>query len=321
MSTNRLLLTSTLWSIAITGMSAEYPSRAIRFIVPYATSGSPDITARILSVELSRQMGQQVIVDNRPGGNTTVGIELLVRSNPDGHTIGYASIGTLSINRALMAKQPYDPDRDLQLVNQLIIVNNLLTVTPSLPVDSVRGFIDYAKKNPGKLLMSTAENGTSSHIGGELFRRMAGIDVVHVPHRGSGASHIALMGGHVSFTIDNISSLSPHVRAGRLRGLAVSGLKRSPVFPDLPTIDEAGVPGFEVTAWSGVVVPKGVSRDIVTRINAEFNKALFSQGAKEKFALMGLEPAGGTPERFAAWVKRENVKWAEVIKRAGATAN
>ena len=299
---------------------ADYPERPIRLIISSAAGGSPDVVTRILAVELVRQMGQQIVIDNRPGAAQTIGTDMVVRANPDGYTIGYAIVVTLAINKSLLPRQqqPYDPDKDLVLVGQFLSTYNMLAVTNSLPVKSVKELIDYARQNPGKLLNGSGGNGTTGHLGGELFKIMTGIQIVHVPYKGSPQGISDLIGGQVQLMFDNLTSISPHVRSGKVRGLGVSSLKRSPIFPDIPTIAEAGVPGYETNAWGGIVVPVGTARSIVMKLNSEINKALQSATLKERYAAIEAEPVGGTPEEFAAFVGKETVKWADVAKKSGA---
>jgi tripartite-type tricarboxylate transporter receptor subunit TctC len=298
--------------------AAVYPERPIRLIISSAAGGSPDVVSRILAAELVKQMGQQIIIDNRPGGAQTIGTELVVRANPDGYTLGYANVVTLAINKSLLPKQPYDPDKDLVLVGQFLSTYNVLAVTNSLPVKSVKELIAYAKQNPGKLLNASSGNGTTGHLGGELFKIMTGTQIVHVPYKGSPQGITDLIAGQVQVMFDNLTSISPHVRSGKVRGLGVSSLKRSPIFPDIPSISEAGVPGYETNSWGGMVAPVGTSKAIVTRLNTEINKALQSPMLKERYASIEAEPVGGTPEQFAAFVKKETVKWGDVVKKSGA---
>ena len=298
--------------------AAEYPERPLRLILSSAPGASSDIVSRILAAELVKQMGQQIIIDNRPGAVQTIGTAMIVRANPDGYTLGYANVVTLAINKALLAKVPYDPDRDLALVGQFLSTYNLLAVANSLPVKSVKELIDYARLNPGRLLNCSSGNGTTGHLGGELFKIMTGTQFVHVPYKGSAQCLTDLASGQIQLIFDNLTSIAPHVRAGRVRGLGVSSLRRSLIFPDIPTIAEAGVPGYETNSWGGMVVPVRTSRAIVTKLNAEINKALQSPELRERYAAIEAEPTGGTPEQFAAFVKTESVKWADVVKKSGA---
>ncbi|HEV7802984.1 MAG TPA: tripartite tricarboxylate transporter substrate binding protein [Burkholderiales bacterium] len=299
------------------GAASEYPSRPIRFLVPSAPGGTPDIITRVIGAELSRQMGQQVVVDNRAGANGAIGMHLLARSNPDGYTIGYGPVSAVAIN-PIFVKLPYDAQKDLRMVVQLVFGLHILTVTPSLPIKSVQDLIDYAKSNPNKLSYGSSGSGSSQHLGMEMFKLMSGTQMVHVPFKAIAAATTEVIGGRVHLVFDNLASMTPHVRAGRVRALGVTSLRRSPALPELPTISESGLPGFEVTTWSGVVVPAGVPKTIVARLNAEINKALVSQNAKDRLAGNGYDLVGGTPEQFAELVEKEMTKWAEVVKRTGA---
>ena len=314
----RGLLVASALAGAASSAPAAYPERPIRLIISSAAGGSPDVVTRILAAELVKQMGQQIIIDNRPGGAQTIGTEMVVRANPDGYTIGYANVVTLAINKSLLPKQPYDPDTDLALVAHFLSTYNLLCVTNALPVKTVKELIAHAKQNPGKLLNASGGNGTTGHLGGELFKIMTGTQIVHVPYKGSPQGITDLIGGQVHLMFDNLTSISPHVRSGKLRGLGVSSLKRSPIFPDIPTISEAGVPGYETNAWGGIVVPAATPRPIIVKLNAEINTALQTPTLRERYAQIEAEPVGGTPEQFAAYVKKETVKWAEVVKKSGA---
>lgn len=297
--------------------AADYPVRPIRYVIPSAAGGGPDTAARIVTAELSRQMGQQIVIDNRPGGSGTIGTDMIARATPDGYTIGHGNILTLGINRSVLPKLPYHPDRDLQPVVQMYFTPNLLAVTPSLSVKSVQELIDYARKNPDNLLYASTGSGSSIHVSGELFKLMTSTQMVHVPFKAAAVAITDLTAGRVHLMFDNINSIGPHVKAGRLRGLGVTSAKRVPAFPELPTVAEAGVPGFEVTAWAGVIVPAGVPNAIVARLNAEVNKALASPTVREKLNGQGLEVVGGTPEQFAEHIRKEAAKWADVVKRAG----
>ncbi len=315
----RLALALTL---ALAGGSAagEYPERSIRLIIPSAAGGSPDVVTRILALELVKQLGQQIVIDNRPGASYTIGTEMIVRANPDGYTMGYANVVSLAINKSLLpnAQQPYDPDKDLVIVGQFLSTYNMLAVTNALPVKSVKELIEYARQNPGKLTNASGGNGTTGHLGGELFKIMTGTQIVHVPYKGSPQGISDLIGGQVQLMFDNLTSISPHVRSGKVRGIGVSSARRSPIFPDVPTIAEAGVPGYETNAWGGIVVPVGTSPAIVKKLNTEINRALQAPTLKDRYAAIEAEPVGGTPEAFATFVKKETLKWADVVKKSGA---
>jgi tripartite-type tricarboxylate transporter receptor subunit TctC len=299
---------------------AAYPERPIRYIVPSTAGSGADIIARVLTAELSRQMGQQFVVDNRPGASGTLGMSTIVRAAPDGHTIGFGTILTLAINRSVLPKLPYDIDRDLIPIVQYTSQPNLLVVTPSLPVKSVKDLIEYAKENPGRLNFASGSNASSPHLSGELFKFMTGIDMVHVRYKGLVLAMTDLTQGRVQLMFGTLAAVVPYVKAGTLRGIAVTGPKRTPIFAELPTVAEAGVPGFEVVAWDGAIAPAGLPKAIVAGLNAEMNKALALASVRERYAGLGVEVVGGTSEQFAAHIRKEAVKWAEVVKRSGVKA-
>lgn len=312
-----LALNAAVLSTATLAANAEYPNRPIRFLVPSAPGGTPDIITRVVGAELSKQLGQQIVVDNRAGANGGIGMHLLARSSPDGYTVGYGPVSAVAIN-PVFTKVAYDPIKDLQAVVQLVFGLHILTVSPALPIKSVQELIDYAKANPKKLSYGSSGSGSSQHLGMEMFNLMAGTQMVHVPFKAIAAATSEVIAGRVQVTFDNLASMTPHVKAGRVRALGVTSLKRTPALPDLPTISESGLPGFEVTTWSGVVVPAGVPKPIVQKLNVEINKALVSASVQERLGGNGYDLPGGTSEQFAALIKREMVKWGDVIKRTGA---
>lgn len=295
---------------------AAWPEKPIRFIVPSAAGGSPDVLMRVMTNELSRQMGVSIVVDNKPGASFTIGTAEIARAAPDGYTLGYGNIVSLAVAPSLLDKMPYIVEKDLTLVSNTIRVFNLLAVNNDLPVKTVPELVAYAKKNPGRLAMASGGNGTTGHLGGELFKAMTGTFILHVPYRGSPQGINDLISGNAQLMFDNISSIGPHAKSGRVRGIAVSGTRRSPVFPDLPTVAEAGVPGYETVAWGGVIGPAGLPRDVMARLAAEIRKALASPQLVERYKALDTEIDGGTPEEFSALVRREMPKWAAVIKRA-----
>lgn len=297
--------------------AAEYPVRPIRFIVPSAAGGSPDINARLIGSELTKQMSQQIVVDNRPGASGVIGLDLIIKSVPDGYTIGYGTSAALASNLSVISKPPYDPIRDLQMISQLGYQPNILAVPLSLPVKSVQELIDHARANPGKLLYGSSGNGTSMHLGSELLKLLTATQITHVPFKAIQQATASMMGGQVHMLFDNMGSIIGHVRGGRVRGLGVTSLKRWPLVPELPPVAET-VPGFEIIVWGGIVVPNSVPKDIVTRLNAEVNKALMTPALKERFTNIGYEIVGGTPEQFQAFVKKEIAKFADIAKRSGA---
>ena len=300
-----------------TGAFAQYPDRPLRFIVPQAPGSASDTSARIIGAELTRILGQQVVVDNRPGGGLTIGINMVVRAAPDGYTIGYGNIGGLAINRSMM-KVPYDAVKDIQPVAQTNSNGMLLAVAPSLPVKTVRELIDYAKAHPGKLSNASSGNGTPGHFGGELFKDMANLNIVHVPYKGGASAMTELMTGRVHLMFESMSSIIPHHRSGKVRGLAVTSLKRTPHYPDIPTLDESGVPGYDMTVWSGIITPLGLPKPLLARLNDAVNTALAAPGLKEKYAANGVETVGGTPEAFGDFIKREVEKYERIGRKIGA---
>jgi len=287
--------------------------------VPQAAGSATDNIARLVAPSLAQRLGQPVVVDNRPGGALTIGIDAVAKAPPDGYTIGMGPVGALAITRHMVAKLPYDIERDLQPVALITRGYMLLAVSPALPVHSVRELIDYAKKNPGKLSNASSSNGSPGHVSGELFKYLTGTDIVHVPYKGGAAAIADLIAGNVQLMFESTNSIAPHIKAGRVRALAVSGTKRSTSLPELPTLAEAGVPGYEVTAWTGVIAPAGLPRAVLGRLNAAVNAAIASPELKERLFLLGSEGGGGSPEDYAELIRRDSAKWADVVRRSGAT--
>jgi tripartite-type tricarboxylate transporter receptor subunit TctC len=301
-----------------TGAAAQFPDKPIRLIVPQAPGSATDTVARILGAELAKEVGQQVIVDNRPGGALTIGIDLTAKAAPDGYTLCVGPIGALAITRHMVAKIPYDIERDLQPIALVTRGHLLLAVSPQVDINTVPALIAEARRNPGKLLNASSSNGSPGHVGGELFKYMTNTEIVHVPYRGGAAAINDLIAGRVHFMFESLNSIAPHARQGTVRALAVSGARRSPGFPDLPTVAEAGVPGYEAGTWSGVIGPAGMPREIVMKLNAAINRAIRSQAFVERFAMIGDEPAGGSPEEFAELIAKDSAKWKDVVARSGA---
>ena len=306
--------------LAALTLSAEaaYPEKPIRFIVPSAPGGSPDVLMRILLQQMSQQMHVAFVVENKPGASYVLGTMDVVKSAPDGYTLGYGNIVSLAINRSLLPALPYDVERDLTLVSNVTHVFNMLAVNKDLPVHNVMDLIAYAKKNPGKLTNGSSGNGTTGHLGAELFKMMTGVDMVHVPYKGSAQAINDLIGGQIQVMFDNVPSIGPHVKAGRVRGLGVSAPRRAASFPDIPTIDEAGVRGYETNAWGGVIGPARLPKEITARLSAEIRTALRVPAVVERYRSLDSDIDGGTPEEFLALVRRETPKWADVVKRSGA---
>ena len=304
--------------IALSGTAlAAYPEKPIRFILPSAAGGSVDILMRVLAQQLSVQMGVGFVVENKPGGAFVPGTMDIVRAAPDGYTLGYGNIVSLAINRSLLPKLPYDVEKDLTLVSNCVQVFNMLAVSNDLPVRSVQELVAYAKKHPGKLSNGSSGNGTTGHLGGELFKFMTGTDIVHVPYKGSPQAINDLMAGNIQVMFDNVPSIGPHAKAGRVRGLGVSAPKRAAQFPDLPTIAEA-VPGYETNSWGGVIGPAKLPKEIVSRLTDEIRKALAAPAVVERYRQLDTEPDGAGPEAFLELVRKETPKWADVVKKSGA---
>ncbi|HZQ14011.1 MAG TPA: tripartite tricarboxylate transporter substrate binding protein [Pseudolabrys sp.] len=311
------LIALTFLCVTTLRAAAEFPDHPIRFVVPQAAGSATDNIARLLAAELSPELGQQVVVDDRPGGALTIGLDIVAKSPPDGYTIGMGPIGALAITRHMVAKLPYNIERDFQPIALVARGHLLLAVSTKLPVNSVQELIDYAKKNPGKLSNASSSNGSPGHVGAELFKYMTGTEIVHVPYRGGAPAINDLIAGHVDLMFESLQSIAPIARAGKVRALAVSGAQRSPAFPELPTIGET-VPGYLAPTWTGVIAPAGVPRPVVDKLNAAINKALKSDSFRKKFAVIGDDPAGGTPEDYAEAIRTDSAKWADVVKRSGA---
>ena len=304
--------------IATVASAQGYPNRTIRLVVPFPAAGTTDILARAAAQKLTEAFGQSVIVDNRPGAAGNIGADLVAKSAPDGYTLLMGTVGTHAINPSLYSKMPYDHVKDFVPVVLVAGVPNVLVVNPALPVNSVADLIKLAKDKPGQINFASSGSGTSIHLSGELFKTMAGVDITHIPYKGSSPALVDLIGGQVQIMFDNLPSALPQIKAGKLRAIAVTSLKRAPVLPDVPTISESGLPGFEASSWFGVLAPAGTPAPIVARINAEVNKWLQSAEAREKLLSQGAEAAGGTPEQFAHHIRAESEKWAKVVKASGA---
>jgi tripartite-type tricarboxylate transporter receptor subunit TctC len=308
-----------LLAVCASGAWAQaYPTRPIRLVVPFPAGGTTDILAREVGQRLSVTLGQPVVIDNRPGAAGNIGTELAARSAPDGYTLLMCTVNTHAINPNLYAKLPYDHVKDFAPVILVAGVPNVLEVTPALPVNSVADLIKLAKEKPGQINFASSGSGTSIHLSGELFKTMAGVDMTHVPYKGSAPAITDLMGGQVQVMFDNLPSSLQQIKAGKLRAIAVTSAKRAPALPDVPTIAESGLPGFEATSWFGIVAPAGTPPAIIARINADIDQWLQSPDVKEKLLAQGAIAAGGTPEQFAAHIRSETEKWAKVVKASGA---
>ena len=295
-----------------------WPSKPIKWVVPFAPGGTTDILARTVGEKLAIALGQPVIIENKPGAGGGVGAEFTAKAAPDGYTIMGGTISTHAINASLYNKLPYDPVKDFVAITLLARVPNMLVVNPSLPANNVKELIVLLKANPNKYSFASSGNGTSQHLSGELFKISAGVDMQHIPYKGSPPALQDVMGGQVAMTFDNITPAWPLAKAGKLRALAVTTAARSAVAPDVPTLAESGLPGFEVGSWQGVFAPAGTPPEIIKRLNTEIVKILKLPDVKEKLVGLGAEPVGNTTEEFTAIVKAEVVKWADVVKKSGA---
>ncbi len=296
------------------GVSAQsYPSKPIRLISPYAAGGANDIVCRVISDKLAELMGQPILVDNKPGAGSIVGSTLLVKSPPDGYTIMMADIAH-GANPALHKKMPYDTLKDFTPVILVAQLPTVLLVNPSLPVNSIAELVAYAKQHPGKLNYSSSGFGSTNHLAAEVFKNELGLDIVHVPYQGGGEAMNALLGGQVQMLFITLPPSLPHIKAGKVKALAVTSAKRTDLLPDVPTVAETVLPGFDVNLWIGVVAPAGTPAAIVNRINADFNKVLAIPSVKERIAALGGNVDGGTPEQFDTFIHNEIARWGKTIK-------
>jgi tripartite-type tricarboxylate transporter receptor subunit TctC len=293
-----------------------YPSKPIRLIVPFAAGGGNDNVARLVGKRLADSLGQPVVVDNRPGAGGVVGAELAAKAPPDGYTLFLGGVGSHAINPNLHAKLPYDPIRDFAPVELLAKAPLVLVVHPSVPVHDVAEFIAYARAHPGRLNFASNGNGSSSQLAAVMFDSMAGINMVHVPYKGLSPALTDLLSGQVQLMFSSVVAILPHIKAGKLRGLAVTGAKRLALMPELPTIAEAGLPGYEASSWYGILAPAGTPRDIVARLNAELAKAIEQPEVRNSLLAEGAEPAGGSPEQFAAHIRAEKERLGKIIREA-----
>jgi len=312
-----ILLCAVLVGLAMPVHAQQYPTKPVRFVVPFAAGGSTDTLARAIGVKLPEYLGQQVVIDNRTGANGDIGMSLVAKAAPDGYTIVLGYIANLGIGPSLY-KMPYDPVKDFAPVTQVAGASNIMVAHPSVPAKNLKEFIAYAKANPGAVNFATSGVASIGHLTGELLNEMAGMKMVHVPYKGSGQAISDLVGGHVKVMISGMASTLPHVRTGKLRALAVTGLLRSDAAPDVPTIAESGFPNFEARSWFGVLAPANTPKPIITRLHDDIVKALQQADVKQRLTGIGFEIVGGTPEEFGAYIKSEIKKWEKVVKASGA---
>jgi tripartite-type tricarboxylate transporter receptor subunit TctC len=298
-------------------VAQSYPTRPIRLVVPSsAGAGVTDIMARLVGQHLSMSLGQQIVIDNRPGASGILGAEVVAKAPPDGYTLLIANV-SLIVNPYLYAKMPYDPLTDFMPVTMVNSAPLQLVVHPSVPANSVAELVAYAKSRPGQLNYGSGGLGSTPFLSAELFKSITGIDVVHVPYKGGAPALTELVGGQLTFMIENVPGTTPFVKSGKLRALAITSTERSPLAPDLPTMVEAGVPGYEMSGWNGIFAPKGTPTEIVARLHAELAKLLRAPEVKEQFAALGAEPIGDAPDQFAAFLKADTARWGKIIKEKG----
>jgi tripartite-type tricarboxylate transporter receptor subunit TctC len=298
-----------------------YPAKPVRLIVPFPPGGGTDFVARAIQPRLAEALGQQIIIDNRAGATGIVGTELGAKAPPDGYTLTMATGATISANMALFPKLPYDPPKDFVPITLVASQPNLLAVHPSVPAKAVRDLIAIAKSRPGQLNYASSGSGSSHHLSAELLKMMSGINIVHVPYKGTGPAIIDAVAGHVEVIFSGIAAILPQVKAGKLRALGVTKAQRSAILPQVPTIAESGLPGYEITSWHGVLAPAGTPPTVVIRVHDGVAKALANADVRERFASQGAEPVGLTPEAFAKFLKTDIAKIAKLIKTAGIKAD
>ena len=301
---------------AMPTLAQQYPAKAVRMIVGFPAGGTSDIMARLTGQKLSEAWGQTFIIDNRPGAGGNIGTELVAKAAPDGYTLLVSPGSTLTSNPAVYSKVPFDTVRDFAPVTIIAGVPNALVVHPSVPANNVKELIALAKSRPGQLAYASTGAGQSTHLSAELLKLSAGINMIHVPYKGSAPALVDIVAGQVSVMFDNLPSVLPFIKSGRLKPLAVSSTTRSRALPELPTVAESGVPGFDVTVWFAVLAPAATPREIVNRLNAEIVKAIKTPDMRERLAQQGADPVGNTPEDFAAVIRRDLAKWAKVVKGA-----
>jgi tripartite-type tricarboxylate transporter receptor subunit TctC len=324
-STRRALLAAAAASLAAAALPAAaqgaWPAKPVTIVVPFAAGGTTDILARVVGQALGKELGTSVVVDNRAGAGGNIGAALAAKAPADGYTLFMGTVGTHAINASLYKKLPYDPVKDFAPLTRVAMVPNLLVANPGKPYKSVKELVAYAKAHPGRVNFASSGSGSSIHLSGELFNALAKVDMVHVPYKGSAPAVTDLVAGQVDVMFDNMPSAIQHVRSGRLRPLAVTTAKRSPDLPDVPTIAEAGVPGYEATSWFGLYAPAATPAPVLARLHAGLVKVLADAEVRKKMDDQGAEPMSETPEQFAEFMRKETAKWAQVVKASGASAD
>jgi len=316
-----VLLCAALAAAMAPAAAQQYPTRPVRFVLGFAPGGASDTMARTVGTRLSEGLGQPVVIDNRAGAGGNIAAEIVARSQPDGYTMLLGNNGILAVNVSLYPKLAFDPVKDFAPVVLVASQPNILVVNPSVPAHSVKDLVALAKSKPGQLNYASPGAGTTGHLAGELFKRMAGVSYTIVPFKGGGPSALAMLSGETQFTFATALSVQGHIKSGKLRALAVTTAKRSASFPDLPTVAEAGVPGFDAITWHGVVVPARTPQAVITRLNSEFNKVLQTADMRERLLTLGSEVIGGEPKQLTEYMRVEIPRWAKVIKESGARAD
>ncbi|HPM68505.1 MAG TPA: tripartite tricarboxylate transporter substrate binding protein [Piscinibacter sp.] len=317
-----LLLAASGLALAPLARAQAYPSRPVRLVVPFTPGGAVDIYARTVQAALAENLGQPIVIENRTGASGMIGAEAVAKAAPDGYTLLVGNVATLAMNAAIYTKMPYDPVKDLTPVMQTVVVNYVLVVNPEVPARNVAELIAYARANPGKLTYGSSGSGSAQHMAAELFKARTGTQITHVPYKGTGALVGDLIAGHVHMIFADQGSMMPHVKAGKLRALGVGGLQRSPEYPDIPTVAEAGnLPGFEAVGWQGIAAPAGLPAPILARVHAAFQQVHAQPGMREKLAAAGLTSVANTPAEFGRYIQAEITKWTKVAKDVGATVD
>jgi tripartite-type tricarboxylate transporter receptor subunit TctC len=307
--------------LAAGGAAAAYPERAVRLVVPFPAGGGADFMARALAQKLSAQLGQPVVLDHRAGAGGTIAAEVVAGAAPDGYTLVFGTVGTHAINVSLYAKLRYDPVKDFAPVSLTHLAPRVLVVHPSVPAKTVPELIALARAKPGELTFGSAGSGGTNHLSGELFKSMAGIDLVHVPYKGSAPASVDLLGGRITLVFDSIVAWGDHIKTGKVRALGVTSLRRSAALPDVPTIAESGLAGFDVANWLGVLAPAGTPKDAIARLNAEIRIAMADAEMQRQLVAVGIDPTYSTPEAFAELIRADIPKWAKVVRASGARAD
>jgi len=298
--------------------AGAYPEQPVKLVVPFPAGGSADILGRLIGQKLSERLKQQIVIENRPGAGGNIGTEIVARAKPDGYTLLMGTVSTHGINPNLYAQLPYDAVKSFEPIVLVARMPNVLVVNPSVAANSVQELIALARAKPGQITFASAGNGTSQHLSGELFKKMAGVELLHIPYKGNAPAVSDLLGGQVNMMFDNVAVSLTQVRAGKLRALAVTSAKRSPALPRVPTVAESGLPGYEILSWFGLFAPAGTPKEIVARINAEVVGVLDDKSVRERLGRDGIEPGGGTPATFATFVQAELPRWAKLVRESGA---